>query len=113
MPKAVSSNEAKQHWRSLLGYVNEHGDEVIVEHHGRPTAVIMSYAAYEEVQTLREQNRRASVLSRLRSLEDRLGTQNRDLTEAEAMELGDRFSHELIDDLAGEGRLTFDRDWQR
>lgn len=46
MPKAVSSNEAKQRWGSLLGYVNEHGDE-------------------------------------------------------------------LIDDLADEGKLTFDRDWQR
>ncbi len=110
MPKAVSSNEAKQRWGSLLGYVNEHGDEVIVENHGRPRAVIMSYAAYEEVQMLREQNRRAGILDRLRSLEERLGRRNRDLTDAEAMELGDRFSHELIDDLAAEGKLTFERD---
>jgi prevent-host-death family protein len=55
MPKTVAANEAKQRLGALLGYVNEQGDEVIVERHGRPTAVLMSVAAYDEVKALREQ----------------------------------------------------------
>ena len=58
MTKAVSANEAKNRLGYLLGYVSDQGDEVIVESRGKPKAVIMSIAAYEEVQALREQERR-------------------------------------------------------
>lgn len=110
MPKAISSNDAKQRWGSVVSYVTDQDDEVVVESHGRPAAVVMSYAAFQEVQTLREQQRRRDILDRLRTLEARLVTQNRDLREESAMALADRFSHELIDDLAAEGVLTFERD---
>lgn len=110
MPKAVSANEAKNRLGSLLGYVSEQGDEVIVESHGKPKAVIMSIAAYEEVQALREQKRRAEALSQLRALRADVRTRNQDLTEEHATALADRFSHDLIDDLATEGKVTFERD---
>lgn len=110
MPNAVSSNEAKQRWGALLARVAEQGDEVVVEHHGKPKAVIISFAAYQEVQALREQQRRTDILDRLRTLQERLSTRNRDVTEDQAMALADRFSHELIDDLATEGKLVFERD---
>lgn len=67
-------------------------------------------AAYQEVQVLREQKRRVDILDRLRTLQERLSTRNQDLAEDEAMVLADRFSHELIDDLGTEGKLTFERD---
>ncbi len=110
MPKAISSNDAKQRWGSVVSYVTDQDDEVVVESHGKPTAVVMSYAAFQVVQALREQQRRRDILDRLRSLEGRLAAQNHDLSEADAMALADRFSHELIDDLAAEGVLTFERD---
>jgi prevent-host-death family protein len=110
MAKVVSANEAKQRWGAMLGFVSEQGDEVIVESHGKPKAVLISFAAYQEVQTLREQKRRADILDRLRTLARRLGERNPDLTDDEAMMLADRFSHDLIDDLAAEGTLRFERD---
>lgn len=110
MPKAVSANEAKNRLGSLLGYVSEQGDEVIVESHGKPKAVIMSISAYEEVQALREHKRRAEALSQLRALRADVRTRNQDLTKEHATALADRFSHDLIDDLATEGKVTFERD---
>ncbi len=110
MPRAISSNEAKQRWGSLLSYVSEQGDEVIVESHGKPKAVVVSIAAYEELQTLREQKRRADALARLRDLHDRLATRNQDTTEEEAIAFADRLSHELIDDMAAREEITFERD---
>ncbi len=110
MPKAVSANEAKNRLGSLLGYVSEQDDEVIVESHGKPKAVIMSIAAYEEVQVLREQKRRAEALSQLRGLRAEVRTRNQDLTEEHATALADRFSHDVIDDLATESKVTFERD---
>jgi prevent-host-death family protein len=110
MPKTVSANEAKNRLGSMLGYVSEENDEIIVESHGKPKAVIMSISAYEDVQALREKQRRADILERLRTFEARVGERNQDLTAEQVMELADRFAHEMIDDLAAEGRLVFERD---
>jgi len=110
MPKVVSSNEAKQRWGSLLAYVSEQGDEVVVESDGKPAAVLMPIAAYEEVKALREAKRRAEILDRLRPLEERQAVLNQDLSEEDAMALAVRFSREMIDDLAAEGKISFERD---
>ena len=110
MPKAVSANEAKNRFGSLLGYVSDVGDEVIVESHGKPKAVIMSITAYEEMKVLREQKRRTEVMQRLRALQDRVAAQNQGLTEDEAIEIADGVSHELIDRLAESGTISFERD---
>ena len=110
MPKAVAANEAKNRLGALLRYVSEQGDEVIVESHGKPRAVIMSIAAYEETKALREQKRRTEALQRLRDLQGRVGARNQDLTEDDAIEIADRVSHELIDRLAESGTITFERD---
>lgn len=110
MPKAVSANEAKNRLGSLLGYVSEQDDEVIVESHGKPKAVIMSIAAYEEVQALREQKRRTDALNELRALRGEVRARNQDLSEQDATALADRVSREFVDDLASKGKITFERD---
>lgn len=113
MPKAVSSHEAKNHFGSLLGYVDEHDDEVIVERHGKPRAVLMSMPSYEKVQALREQQRRAEALARLRAIQERASERNQDLTEEQAIALADQLSHELIDDMAARGEIVFERGLSR
>ncbi len=110
VPKTVSALEAKNRLGSLLGYVSEQGDEVIVENRGKPRAVIMSYAAYEEVQQMRGQKQRTDALERLRRLQERAAARNQDLTEEAAIEIANRVSHELIDDLAARGEIRFERD---
>jgi prevent-host-death family protein len=110
MPKTVSANEAKNRLGSLLRYVSQERDEVIVESHGKPKAVIMSVAAYEEMQTLREQKRRTEALEQLRRVQQRVAARNQDLTEEESIEFADRLSHELIDSMAERGEITFERD---
>ena len=67
-------------------------------------------AAYEETQLLRERARQAELLERLRALEERIGDRNADLSDEQVMELANRFSREMIDDLAAEGKLVFERD---
>ncbi|MBA2277217.1 MAG: type II toxin-antitoxin system Phd/YefM family antitoxin [Chloroflexia bacterium] len=110
MPKTVAANEAKNRLGALLAYVSEEGDEVIVENHGKPKAVIMSIYAYQEVEVLREKQRRADILDRLRALREEVRARNQDLTEDQANALAVRFSREMIDDLAAEGKLVFERD---
>jgi prevent-host-death family protein len=110
MPKAVSANEAKNRFGSLLGYVDKQDDEVIVESHGKPKAVIMSFSAYTEVLALREQKHRADALAQLRALRAEVRSRNQDLTEDQAAELADRFSRDLVNDLADVDVVSFERD---
>ncbi len=112
MPTTVSANEAQTRLDALLGDVDDRGDEVIVERHGRPTAVLMSYAAYAELRALREldDRRRDEALAQLLALEESIAAQNHDITEEEAIAFADQLSHEMIDDMAVRGEITFERD---
>ncbi len=142
MPKTMPANEAKNRFDSALKYVTEENDEVIVESSGKPEAVIMSMAAFEELEALRERvrredalqrlyairderarngtltkkppeidaERRAELLDQLRALRAEVQAQNQDLTQEEADEIANRFSREIIDDMAAEGKIGFERD---
>ncbi len=94
----------------MIDQINEQGDEVIIEDSEKRNVVVISMAAYEETQMLRDRARQAELLERLRALEERIGDRNADLSEEQVMELANRFSREMIDDLAAEGKLVFERD---
>ena len=70
----------------------------------------MSFAEYEKVKEVKEKERRHEALETLRAIREKQLERNRDLTEEEADALADRFSHELIDDLAKEGKIRLERD---
>lgn len=110
MTKTISSNDAKQRWGALLGDVSERGDEIIVESHGKPKVVVLSISAYEELQAMREQRRRAEALERIRRLQERVAARNQDVSEEEAIEFAVRLQRELIADMAARGDITFERD---
>jgi prevent-host-death family protein len=110
MPKTVSATEAKNRLGALVAWAVEHRDEVIVEAHGKPHAVIMSYADYEAVQALREQARRREALERLRALRARVSARNQDLTEEQAMAFADQMTREAIDSLVRQGKVRFASD---
>ena len=94
----------------MIDQINEQGDEVIIEDSEKRNVVVISMAAYEETQMLRERARQAELLERLRALEERIGDRNADLSDEQVMELANRYSREMIDDLAAEGKLDFERD---
>ena len=110
MPKTVSATEAKNRLGALLGYVTEHGDDVIVENRGRPEAVIMSYAAYEEVQALRDQKRRTDALARLHALRERVIARNGEMSLEDAEAFAEEVTHEALRRLVARGEVRFERD---
>lgn len=110
MTKAVSANEAKNRLGSLLRYVSTEDNEVIVESHGKPKAVIMSIDAYEEVLELREAKRRAAALEELRALRGDVRARNESLDAGGAEAIAERVSREIVDDLSGDGAVSFERD---
>jgi prevent-host-death family protein len=104
MPRTVSASEAKTNFGAIANWAAESKDDVIVESHGEPKVVIMSFEEYQQVLKLREEARRQSALLRLRNLRDQVRAHNQDLSEEQATSLADRFSEEVIADMADEGQ---------
>lgn len=108
MPRTVSASEAKNRLGSIMDYVIKNKDEVIVESRGEPTVVIISVEEYEQTKALKERARREAALESLRSLRKKVMSRNQDLTPQEGEALANRFSREIVEDLAREGKIQFE-----
>lgn len=86
MNKTISSTDAKLDWNAIISAASS-GDDVIVEVHGRPKTVMISFEAYQQVQVVREQQRRTKAVERLTALQRRQAERNSDLTEDEIEEI--------------------------
>jgi prevent-host-death family protein len=92
--RTVSSNEAKQRWGAMMKAVNE-GEDVIVESHGKPKAVVISPEAFEELRQAREAAKRQDALRWLREFEERQMERNKDLTPEQVEEIAIRAGREV------------------
>lgn len=111
MSMTVSANDAKNRFGSLLAHVNDAGGgDVIVERHGHPRAVLISYAAYEEVQSLRQDKRRAAAREMLRQIQAQAEILNHDLTEEESIALAEEISQAALQSMIDRGEVRFERD---
>lgn len=110
--KAVSLAEAAAEGRlgGLIEEIAASGDGIIVEAGGQPAVAIVPIADYEELLALRRARRREEAAARLRALRAEVLARNTDLTPEEAEDLSARAVREVIDDMAREGKLLFERD---
>ncbi|MDO8671955.1 MAG: type II toxin-antitoxin system Phd/YefM family antitoxin [Dehalococcoidia bacterium] len=109
MPKTVSASEAKNRLGAIIGWVLQNQDEVIVESRGEPKVVVMPFSEYEHMKEIREQARRQEAIAKLRKLRDQVRARNQDLSEDAADALAGRFSREIIEDMAREGKIEFEK----
>lgn len=107
MPKRVSASEAKTRFGAIVDWALESNDDVIVESYGKPTAVIMSFGEYQKVLGLREQARRQEALATLEELRGQVLARNQDLDAAQAEELADRFTRDVIEDMVAEKKTKY------
>jgi prevent-host-death family protein len=63
--KTVRSEEARTHLRDVLDEVTAGDAEVVIERHGKPTVVVISYKEYQRIQ--RERQRRRAKLAKSRA----------------------------------------------
>ena len=109
MPRIVSATEAKTHMGAILDWAEEQDDEVIVQIHGQPKAVIISFAAYQKMRSQREAFRRQQALARLNALAERMASQNADLDQQKADALAEQFSRDVFAEMVAEGQTSYGR----
>ena len=72
MSKTVTSSEARDNFGVLLRQASEENEEVVVTILQRPTAVIISYAEYQELLQLRQMQKRLAAMEKLRAIRQRV-----------------------------------------
>lgn len=107
MTKTVSVSEAKNQLSAMMRWAKENTAAVIVESRGEPEAVILSYAEYQELVALREQERRREALRKLEELAEEIWARNADLTDDEVEELSEEISQETIQRMISEGKVRY------
>jgi prevent-host-death family protein len=95
MARIVSSSEAQNNFGAMLQWAEETQDEVVVERRGKPAGVLIAYEQYQELQRLKEQERRRKAFEAIDALRRQIAERNADLTPEEAYRLAG-FSEEVI-----------------
>ena len=107
MSRTISASEAKTRFGELLAWARKNQDDIIVEHRGRPHAVIISFEQYRRIVELREKARQEEALARLERLRQRLGARNQDLTDEEAAAIADKLSREAMTNLIAQSKIAY------
>ncbi|MBK9944500.1 MAG: type II toxin-antitoxin system Phd/YefM family antitoxin [Kouleothrix sp.] len=108
--KTISTAQAKAKLSEMIGLVASAEADVIIESHGQPKAVLISVAAYDEMQELRKQQRRAQALERLRAAREAIRARNSDITtDDQAEQVAEEFSQEFIQMLKEKRGVRFER----
>lgn len=97
MAKIVSASEAKSRFGSILKQAQQ--EQVIIEVHGEPEAVLISYEEYQLTEALKEKNRRREALEAFQSLRSEIAARMPDLTDEKAYKLAgisDSIAKEII-----------------
>ncbi|HEX8221141.1 MAG TPA: type II toxin-antitoxin system prevent-host-death family antitoxin [Chloroflexia bacterium] len=106
MPKTVTATDAKNKFGSLVNWVVENGDEVIVENHGQPAVVLVPVSEYEGYKAFREAERRKRLLAELTELRERVRKNNPDITtDEQAFEIADEIVRDAVDSLIAKGKF--------
>jgi prevent-host-death family protein len=105
MPLTITSSEAKSRFGELVKWTSANQEQVIVRLYGEPTAVIMSYREYEELELLRKRDQKRKTLDALDALRKEVNRQS-SLTVEDAYRTAG-FSEEVIrDTLAADEQYT-------
>jgi prevent-host-death family protein len=104
MSRQITATEAKNRLGSYLRSVAEDNEEIVIENHGRPQAVLLPYGSYRQLVEERERKRRHEAVDRLIALANQVQKRNEDLSEEEANAIAQE-----IRDLAIEGAIERDK----
>jgi prevent-host-death family protein len=100
----VSATEAKNRLGTIIGRVSRGEDDVVIENHGKPTAVLISYELYRELREAQDRLRRREAMDALWRLRDEVRARNQDLTEEEADAIAEDVGREAIANVMARAR---------
>lgn len=110
MLRKLSATEAKTNLGAILDWVQSDQDGVVIERHGRPEAVVISYERYEILESLLRKERAEKTWRELERKAAAARERNRDLSDEAVETLADEISRETISRLIAERKAEYKTD---
>lgn len=109
--KTLPASQVKNSFGAVVSQVRSgQYTAIIVENRGEPVVAIVAIDELQAMREFKEQEKRKKALARLRQAREEVQSRlPKKLTDREAMQIADQFSHELVEDLAKEGKVKFER----
>lgn len=104
----VSISEAKARLSRFVEQTAEENEQIVIESHGHPKAVLISYSDYEQFTAWQEAQRRQQALDELHQLRRQIRARNRDLSPEEGAVLADQYAREVVEEMIAEGKIRYD-----
>ncbi|MDQ3250258.1 MAG: type II toxin-antitoxin system Phd/YefM family antitoxin [Chloroflexota bacterium] len=101
MAKTISASEAKTNFGTIVNWAVQKNEEVIIQSYGEPKAVIISFAEFQKLAQLREQERRRQALAAMEQLRTEVSARNQDLSENQVDALADQVVRQSVQNLLG------------
>ena len=102
--KTVSATEAKNRLGALLAELRNGATAIVIEHHGRPRAVLISPDEWTELSEARERMRRQAAWDQLWELANEVSAANADLSPEEADAIADELADEAMERVVAKAR---------
>jgi prevent-host-death family protein len=105
-----TSTEAKNKFGELGMQVMDKGNPVMIENYGKIKMVLIPYEQYEEYQQLKEKQRRQEIWKKLEALREKIQSRmTEEISEEEALRIGDEITREAIQSLEDKGIIKFEK----
>lgn len=105
----VSISEAKARLSRFVDRAAEENQQIIIESHGNPKAVLIPYRDYEQFAAWQEAQRRQQALAQLQQLTQQVRARNQDLSPEAGDALADRYTRDVMEAMIAEGKVNYDR----
>lgn len=108
--KSLPASQVKNSFGTVVNQVqNGTYNAIIVENYGKPVVAIIAVEELEAMKEFKEQEKRKNALNKLRALRTKIQVRTKDkLSDEEANNIANRFSRELVEGLAKEGKVRFE-----
>jgi prevent-host-death family protein len=102
--KTVSATEAKNQLGKLLGELGHGTNVIMIEHHGRPRAVLVSAGEWTTLAEAQDRLRRLEAMEQIRELAEKVRARNADLIAEEANAIADEIADEAMSRVVARAR---------
>jgi len=109
--KTISATEAKTKLNAMVNATFKDNISIIIENHGQPTAVLISFSEFQKTQELKQKTARLEALERLRktAVEVSARFDKAVVDQNQRQDISDNFSKDIIEDIAKSKKIKFER----
>lgn len=104
----VSISEAKARLSRFVEQTAEEDEQIVIESHGNPKAVLIPYRDYAQFLAWQETRRRQQALDELQALKRQIQARNADISTQDGEDLADLYAREVIDGMIAEGKVRYE-----